>query len=204
MRRLVILVGIFFAIALPAAAQKLPKFEVYGGYEFEHFTTSDNSSGTLNGWSIQPAYYPFKFLGAVLDLGDEESPGYDQNNGTKVDASTHSYHAYIGPRFRLKLGRWTPFADVLFGGVYRTEETNTVAYFDSVTGDPVPTGTELSAAQFNFAVHADGGIDFKLTHHIAWRLEGGFVHTNYTITNAAIADPKQDNITASTGIVIRF
>jgi hypothetical protein len=205
MRRLAILVGLFFAVSLPASAQKLPKFEIYGGYLYAHFKTSDNSSGTLEGWTVAPAYYPFKNIGAVLELGDSESPGYTQDsNNTKVVASSHSYHAYIGPRVRIKLGRMTPFADVLFGGIYRTQLTNSVGYFDSVTGDPVPAGTQLSGAQFDFAIRADGGVDFKLAQHIAWRAEGGFVHWDYTISNAAIADPKQDNVTFSTGIVIRW
>src|ERR1700728_2083787 len=99
MRRLAILVGLFFAVSLPAAAQSLPKFEVYGGYEYAHFTTNDNSSGSLEGWSIAPAFYPLKFMGAVLDLGGSKSGGYEQPAGSgaistrEVDASTTSWHA---------------------------------------------------------------------------------------------------------------
>jgi hypothetical protein len=209
MRRLAILVGLFFAVSLPAAAQSLPKFEVYGGYEYAHFTTNDSSSGSLEGWSIAPAFYPLKFLGAVLDLGGSKSGGYEQPAGSgaistrEVDASSASWHALIGPRFRFKWRSMTPFGDILFGGVYRTEMKNSVGYFDTVDGDPVPPGTELSAAQFNFAIRADGGVDFKLFHHVAWRVEAGYLHTDYTITNPAIVDPSQRNIVATTGIVIR-
>jgi len=203
MRRLAILVGLIFAASISAGAQSLPKFEVYGGYLYTHFTTNDESSGNLEGWTVAPAYYPFKNFGAVLELGGSESPGYIQDsNASKVDASTHSYHVYIGPRMRFKAGRWTPFADILFGGIYRTRMTNSVGYFDSVTGDPVPAGTELSPGQFNFAIRADGGFDFKLAHHFAWRVEAGYVHWDYTVSNTAIADPAQHTGVVSTGIVI--
>jgi hypothetical protein len=210
MRRLAILVGLIFAVSLPAAAQSLPKFEVYGGYEYAHFTTSDSSSGSLQGWSVAPAFYPFKYLGAVLDLGGSKSSGYEQSAGSgaisnrEVDASSTSWHAFIGPRVRIKYKSLTPFGDVLFGGIYRTELVNSVGYFDTGTGDPVPAGTELSAAQFNFAIRADGGVDIKLFDHVAWRVEAGYVHTDYIITNSAIADPKQSDMVATTGILIRW
>jgi hypothetical protein len=204
MRRLAILAGLFIAISIPAGAQSLPKFELFGGYTYTHFTASDSASGHTNGWSVAPAFYPLKFLGVVFDLGGDDAKGYKQSDGSMVDAGIHSYRALIGPRFRIRVGRYVPFADFVVGGVYRGTETNSADYHDSTTGDPVPAGTELAKAQFNIAYAADGGIDYRLLRRLYVRGQVGWLHSDYTVTNAAIADPIQNSLTVSGGVVFGF
>jgi hypothetical protein len=203
MRRLAILLGVFFVASLSAASQNLPKADLFVGYNFSHFDTSDSNTGDSNGWNITPSFYFFKFLGISADVGGGRASGYTQSNGNHVDANIDTTHYLFGPRIRFGTRRFAPFAQFLIGGVQRSEVTNSAEFADAVTNDPVPTGTELSPSQFNLAIGASGGFDYGIAHHLALRAQYNWLHTDYTVSNTAIADPSSNNNGVSVGIVIR-
>jgi opacity protein-like surface antigen len=203
MRRIAILVSVLFVASLSAAAQDLPKADLFVGYTFSHFDTSDSNTGNTNGWNVTPSFYFFKFLGLSADIGGGHAGGYTQSNGSHVDAPIDTAHFLFGPRIRFGTRHFTPFAEFLIGGVARREVTNSAEFTDAATNDPVPANTELSPSQFNLAIGASGGFDYGLAHHLALRAQYNWLHTDYTVSNTAIADPSSSNNGVSVGIVIR-
>jgi hypothetical protein len=203
MRRLAILFGVFFVASLSAAAQNLPKADLFVGYNFSHFDTSDSNTGDSNGWNITPSFYFFEFFGISADVGGGRASGYTQSNGSHVDANIDSTHYLFGPRIRFGTSRFTPFAQFVVGGVERGTVTNSVGFADAATNDPVPANTVLSNSQFNLAIGASGGVDLRLVRHLALRAQYNWLRTDYTVANPAIADPTSNNNGVSVGIVIR-
>jgi hypothetical protein len=89
----------------------------------------------------------------------------------------HEEEVLFGPRFSATWGRFRPFADTEFG----------VAHIS----------TDVFGSSTAFAYTAGGGLDYRITRILAWRVEGGFVNTRFFHAS-------QGNIRASTGIVFRF
>ncbi len=133
-----------------------------------------NASGAsfnFNGGSGQFAYNLNTWLGAVGDFG-----GYYTGNG--FHGGVLSY--MLGPRINLRgRGRTTPFAQVLFGGAR------------SIDNSP----------QNAFAMTAGGGIDFKISEHLAIRpVQAEYFLTKFTDG----ASSHQNNFRYSAGVVFCF
>jgi hypothetical protein len=169
-----------FSTVASAQAEDNPKLELFGGYSYFHFEDPGNHLGgedaigplraNLNGGSGSIAFNPFKYLGVVADFG-----GYNNN----VDLGGTIFTYLFGPKVAFRTGRFTPFAQVLFGGAHLT------------------TGGGLSA----FAWAGGVGLDVNLTHLIGVRLfQVEYLRTdlNDGITNT------QNNLRASAGVVLRF
>jgi hypothetical protein len=164
------LLGIL-AFVLPAKAQEAtPKAELYGGYDYIQV----NDGGTaynFNGGSGQLAYNVTNWLGVAGDLG-----GYYTGDG--FHAGIFSY--LFGPRVSLRgHGKFTPFAQVLFGGAR------------SIDNSP------LNA----FAMIASGGIDYKISEHFAIRpVQAEYFQTRFMDG----ATNRQNNFRYSAGVVFRL
>ena len=133
-----------------------------------------NSGGTafnFNGGSGQFAYNANNWLGIVGDLG-----GYYTSNG--FGAGIFSY--LFGPRINLRgHGKVTPFAQALLGGARSIDNT------------------PLNA----FAMTAGGGVDFKISEHVAIRpVQAEYFLTKFTDG----ASSRQNSFRHSAGIVFRF
>jgi opacity protein-like surface antigen len=97
------------------------------------------------------------------------------------------YHTFLfGPQLSLRLEHITPFVHGLFG----------VAHEHADLTPSTPGGT-ASATGFSFAV--GGGLDANIASHLAFRLQGDYLHSN-------LFDPlpSQGNARFSTGLVFRF
>jgi len=156
LRKLSLLLGLFFLISLSAHAQGLSdKVELFGGYSYLHFDSSPigNPAGNLNGWELSGQYKVTNWIGGVADFsGDYGSLG---GVGTSV-------HAFLfGPQVSWP-ARVSPFAHVLFGG----------AHFD---------GGGFSGTAFASAV--GGGIDTKINDRFSWRIiQGDYLITRFGST----------------------
>ena len=179
---LVVLIAVA-GIALPAKAQdETPRLEVYAGYDYTRENATNHITGVPpsqsvngNGASGQLEFDATRWLGIVADLA-----GYAV--ARTGFATTHQVSFLFGPRANLRRGRLTPFAQVLFGGVWAE--------------DAIVLGSKTA-----FGMTAGGGLDFKLSRHIAIRpLQAEYFLTKFPdgLNN------RQNNFRYSAGIVFRF
>ena len=202
MRKLVWLCGLFLALAIPAMAQdELPKFDVFGGYSYVHFSISPGAGGggnitsNLNGGSGAAAFYPNNWLGLVADFGGYKfSTLHQGSTNPSVSGTAISY--LFGPRVRFGHGGVTPFAQVLFGGAHNGGITTGSATF-CAPGAPPCTVTKSDNA---FAMTAGGGADFKIARHFALRGQAEWLLTRFKQGGGTTGT--QNNARISVGIVI--
>jgi opacity protein-like surface antigen len=141
MKSSVFVLGSLLACAgvLGAQEETLPRFEVGLTYSGVHLNAAHNNAQiTGNGGSGQFEYNFNKWLGGITDLG-----GY-ANTRRGIDEKAFSY--LFGPRLNWRHNRWTPYAQALFGG---------------------SNGWSGSNTQNTFALAIGGGVDYRLTRHIA-------------------------------------
>lgn len=177
-------VAFLSVFVLGAQAQDTPKVDIFAGYSYvrQNPSASGVSSYSLNGGSASVAYNANNWLSGVADFGAYHS-GNILNSGADGTVSTFLF----GPRVSVRhFGRVTPFAEVLFG----------VAHADaSIAGG--------SGSDNAFAMTAGGGLDYRLTDHLAIRP----VKVDYLLTRFSESAPSrqsQNNLRVSTGIVFRF
>jgi opacity protein-like surface antigen len=173
MKKWVLLCGVTLLFSLSASAQDNPKAEVFGGYSYVH-SSDQGASDNFNGASGSVAYNLNDWLGAVGDFGVYHT------GSNRLDANAETY--MFGPKIAFRQsGRFTPFAQVLFGGAH------------------VTAGTYGSANAFAMAL--GGGVDVNATSHIAIRV----IQAEYLMTKFQDGGPdRQDNARISAGVVFRF
>jgi hypothetical protein len=177
-------------ISIPAAGQSLPRADVFGGYTYTNTHSSNGDSSNYNGASVGAAYYPSTWFGVAADVGRSTASGFKDSTGAHNVASSSATHYLFGPRFRLGNSRFTPFIETLVGGVNRS---NLMA----------SNGSILVGAQKSFGILAGGGLDIKLTSHIAIRpIDVGLLSTWFS-PGAGIHN-SQDDVSLSSGIVLRW
>ncbi|MFZ0734160.1 MAG: outer membrane beta-barrel protein [Candidatus Sulfotelmatobacter sp.] len=168
-----------------AAAQVPSSGNVYFGYTYYNTDLSLNR-GSLNGWQGTLEGKVFPMLGIVADLTGHYGtlsfnilcpPG--PGSCGPVRSNSHVYEAMFGPRVSFPVGRFRPFAEFEVGVAHAT------------------TGSAGLGTDTSFATALGGGIDYRLFHPVAWRVEGDYVRTDFFHTT-------QGNFRFSTGIVFRF
>lgn len=179
-----ILLGIFLAAGM-AQAQIPTSGNVFIGYSFSRSQTAPGAGNTvnLNGWegSLEGKFLPW--IGIVADFG----AGYGSNNFFPAitcpisgcgpqDHNVKRYTLLFGPRVSVPIGKFTPFAHALFGAAHANESGSTDTSFATAIG---------------------GGLDYRLVHGLAVRLQGDDVHTRFF-------GGRQDNLRISAGIDVRF
>lgn len=166
-------------ISVAAAAQIPTSGNIFIGYTFSRENAALGAPPTinLNGWegSLEGKLLPW--IGIVADL----SGGYGSTNQLVAgpgasNVKVRKYTFLFGPRVSIPIGRFTPFAHALFGAGH--------------INDAEITDT-------SFATAIGGGIDYRLIHGIAWRIQGDDVHTRFF-------NSTQDHFRFSTGIDFRF
>jgi hypothetical protein len=173
--------GILLISGIVASAQEsTPAIEIGANYSWFHVNSYNNGyHRTLNGGSGYFEYNLNKVVGLVGDFG-----GY-ANTNIGVDHRVFSY--MFGPRFNWRHSRLTPYVQFLFGGAYA---------WDSAVG--------ISTTQNGFASAAGGGLDFRLTRHIAFKpIQVEYVATQLpnAVTNV---NRNQNNIRYSAGVVFQL
>ncbi len=100
-----------------------------------------------------------------------------------------------GPRFSYrKFDRVTPFAQALFGGIHASDI--------AITGCTV--NCTFLPSENAFALTAGGGLDIKISHHIALRVvQAEYLMTRFENRNTA-SNSIQNDIRLSSGLVFRF
>ena len=141
MRKLLCAVVLFLLGSLAAVAQDFPKAEVFGGYQLTRL-----DSTTLNGWNGALTGNFNHWFGATPDF----SGAYKSENGVDFRNYTYTFGPTIAARHS---EAFTPFAHALFGGFHSS------ASFAGIGG----TGN-------GFAMIVGGGVDARLTPHIAVRV----------------------------------
>ncbi|MCG3162751.1 MAG: hypothetical protein JMDDDDMK_04081 [Acidobacteria bacterium] len=182
MRKLFLIAALALALPLIAQAQDAPSTEIFGGYSY--LRGDDGSDGVdLHGWNASFNQNIVKWAGIKADFSGHYG-GFTIVPGLGSDLSAHLF--LIGPQFTIrKSERLQPFAHVLLG-IARTD----ITYFD-VTG-------RITARDSAFALAVGGGLDVKVTDHLAVRL----FQTDYVLTR--FDDDNQHNFRASTGLVLRL
>ncbi len=206
-------VAVTMAVSSPLHAQAVeaghetPKLEL--SVDYSHFGVGvGNTEGTngnrmvgLNGGSASLALNFNRFVGIAGDVG-----GYDANKlelvGTGanqprvVGASGTAFTFLVGPRISLRNGtRFTPFMQVLAGGVHASPVTVKDCSGSACT--PLP-------AQTAFAMTAGGGLDLGLTRVFALRLvQAEYMMTRFGSVPGGVSGSQMD-LRLSTGILLRF
>lgn len=190
----------FFALAffmsLSALAQETPRVELFGGNSYGRIDTGLASSGdehhNLAGWNASVSVNLNSWFGVGADFAGYY--GTPEIKGAFPPVHERVYTFMAGPQiFYRRHERWTPFAHVLFGA------TKVHAF---VADD------SLRDTAFSMAV--GGGVDFKTTQHIAFRL----IQADYLMTRFKSASPlppfgnvgstSQHSVRISGGVVFRF
>jgi opacity protein-like surface antigen len=142
-------------------------------------------SFNLNGGEASLAYNANRCFSGVIDFG-----GYRTSqliSGEPGDFKGNMWTYLFGPRISYRhLGRFTPFAQTLFGIAHATSDTF------------------LVGNQTNFAMTVGGGFDYRLSHRLSVRL----IQADYLLTRfkefEASGRPTQNNVRLSTGVVFHF
>ena len=117
MRKLVCLLGWVLLFSLGAAAQDVPKVDLFAGYSYVHTSPGVAlSSFNANGGVGSVALNLTNWGSLVVEVGGIHASVI---NGTDVDATALTYMA--GPKITLfHRSRFSPFVQALFGFAERT------------------------------------------------------------------------------------
>jgi opacity protein-like surface antigen len=195
------------AVILFAPALMAQTFgNVYAGYSFlsndlhiqkqigESGTPSATGRGNLNGWNLSGEIKVFRWIGAVADFDGS----YGSVPGTGLDPFLFkpptyfhtSFYSYLfGPRVSVEIGKFRPFAEGLLG----------------VASQKVEFTSFESAHDSHFATAYGGGLDYRVSRRLAWRLEADYVGSRlFHGLQAGTSTPVQHNFRLSTGLVFRL
>jgi len=182
-----------------------PKVELFLGYSYLRGMPDlepANRLYWLNGGSMSIAYNFNRYLGLVADLGGFadskiEFPGTGGGASTVMSSYGAVFPYLFGPRLSFRgHERVTPFLQVLFGGIYATK-----VMMDSGCGG---AGCTPLPAENKFAWTGGGGLDVKVSHHVAIRIvQVEYLMTNFQNHNTGINE-LQNDMRFSSGIVFRF
>jgi len=207
-----------------------PKVQVFGGYSLLH-TNSGGVTGPLldsalaaptgtfgvssnfNGWNAEAQYNLKPWFGIVADFSGSYGSPITASSGSGVSGlpNGNSYSILFGPAlsYRTKL-RMTPFVHALFGFDRAHLDQSTI------TGLPVGSPDFSNAvSDTGFAMALGGGLDYRLSHHIALRLgQVDYLYTGHHLNSlyggafgpgmfSGLAT-HENNLRFSTGIVFKF
>src|SRR6516165_8957109 len=110
-----------FSPRVKAREIQTPKIELYGGYDYIRYNANPRINGvppsesfSANGITGQAVYNPNSRFGFVSELS-----GYSL--ARKAHSTTYQISYLFGPRVSLGRRVVTPFAQVLFGGVWAAD-----------------------------------------------------------------------------------
>ena len=128
--------------------------------------------------------------------------------GLNLDSDSRQHTFLFGPRVAARGDRVTPFAHALFGGAHISRD------FVVTPVTPVPPGigpVAFDASETAFAMAVGGGVDIKLTDHVALRaIQADYLMTRFdegrviTPFGQFPGSGSQHNARISVGVVFRF
>ncbi len=166
-----------------------PLVETGFNYTFTRINPGGSlTSYTANGGSGYVEYNLNHVVGLVADLGANT---IGTVNGYALNNTTFTY--LFGPRFNWRLSRFTPYVQTLVGG----------ARFSNAY-DPGSASPVLGVSENSFAAAIGGGVDVRLTDHIALKP----IQVEYLMTQLPSefvnVNQVQNNLRYSAGVVFRF
>ncbi len=188
-------VGVAFGIliaATMASAQIPASGNIFIGYSFERTNWSGLNSTlglpigkpNLNGWEASLEGKVLPHVGIVTDFashyGSQTFNVVPPGEPANANVTGHQWEVMFGPRLSVGVGKFTPFAEAMFG----------VAHIHN--GGDLPSSSNTS-----FASAIGGGLDYRLIRLVAVRVEGDYLRTSFFSTT-------QNNFRLSTGVVFRF
>jgi opacity protein-like surface antigen len=167
MRKLVAAAGLLMLVPFALMAQDVPKAELYTGFSYLRLEKTNQM-----GWDSAIAGTINKNLAIVTDASGYYGSDSNTVNGItrKFDRSFHS--VLVGPRVSDPRGRFTPFAQALFG--WTREHVNQT--FTSGTTPILSSNTSANA----FGVSLGGGLDYNLNPSASLRI----LQVDYMMFNA--------------------
>jgi hypothetical protein len=183
--------GFIVAIALcgSALAQVPTSGNIFVGYSLNHGDAGSGNTTNLNGWEGSLEGKIFPHIGLVADVsGHYGSQNYAggcvEDNGGPVCGVVHAdnsvYNILFGPRVSFSVGNLRPFAHVLVGASHTSA-----------------SGTGFSTSDTSFGDAIGGGLDYRIFHAFAWRVQGDFLETRFY-------GGTQNDFRFSTGLVLHF
>lgn len=173
-----------------------PKVEIFAGYSYLYPNT------TATGY-LPNGIVPVSSCLCAIPAGGGASVTYDFNHwlGLTVDASAHvdhqsgtsaqrignadAYNISVGPQFKLRRHRFSPFAEVLFGG------------------------DRLAPSVFHqndsFGLVAGGGLDASLGRHFDLRLvQADFIYADHHFAPSPVISTQEHGLRLQAGVVFVF
>lgn len=210
MRRILLVVSLFFLLPLCAKAQETPTAEVYGGYSFLHAEKGRD----FHGWNGSVCVNLNKWFGVVADASGHYdatsssfvvtvpvTPGFPPTPefpviafNTKTSTSIHT--VMVGPRFSYrKTEKLTPFAHALFGVSRAHTRLRSV--------DGISETFTFSDNNTTFAMAIGAGLDVKISKLLALRV----IQADYLYNQSGsgrLSSESRHNLRAGVGLVFRF
>ncbi len=157
-----------------AAAQEVPRFQTYFGYDYARmYPSQELPQFRASGGNMQLVYNFNKWISGVADLGALHNNSFA---GFDIDNTTWNY--VFGPRITLrKWSRVQPFVQALFGGAYYSASAPINGFVPAIVSNPIvpitpvsiPLTARITSHQNGFAMLAGGGVDIKINKHIYFR-----------------------------------
>ncbi len=182
MRKVMFLSGLVFLCSLSAAAQDVPKIDLFAGYTYVHTGPEITlPSFNANGGVGSVAFNLTNWGSLVVEVGGIHA---SEINGVDVDATAFTYMA--GPKITLfHRSKLSPFAQALFGFAHTNAAFNQTTFNHN-----------------NFAMSPGVGLDWNATHHLGIRLG----QLDYLLTRIPTSTNQVNwnNFRYSAGVVLRF
>ena len=148
--------------ALLAQPEAPARFQIYGGYSYlsNSLNGVPGSEQPLNGWDASVAFPSWHGLRFKIDVS-----GYI---GTNLGAPQHPYFLLGGAQYTWRLKRESGFVEGL-GGTGGANQS-------------WPANGALGQTA-SFASLLGGGLDSRLREHLAFRVEGGYQYSYFSLEN---------------------
>ena len=194
--------SLWLCIALPCAlsaqmtgsdAASYNRYDLFGGYSFLSNSFNDYSfPGTshvpLNGWDAGLAFRAWHKLdnsswhrlGVKVDVS-----GY---YGTSLGSPQRPIFLLVGPQYTWTFGKNRPFIEGQVG-------------FGHINSDGL---TPYATSNNSFAAFVGAGYDRQITPRLAFRFDGGMLHTNFSSGSPEIHGVPNSFARISTGLVWHF
>jgi hypothetical protein len=208
-RKSLVVIGTVLLSALVASAADFSRYETFLGYDFVGYYPNTNAipKAHFNGGSGQFVYNFSGWFGAVADVG-----AVHKGIWGGVDADTTVANYVFGPRVTFpNSGKIKPFFQVLFGGAYGTTSAQVsllpnggaILPPNFVLNPNLPVTARLHASSNAFAMMAGGGVDIKLSKHMAFRpIEFDYYLTRFSTPELGTSN--QNNWRYSGGVNFMF
>jgi opacity protein-like surface antigen len=186
MKKSITVIAGALAFALVATATDIPKFETFLGYTYVRANQFNQNTGLgqkiggfdMDGGSAQFIYNANHWLSGVADIG-----AVAKGNVGIVNVEDTTAFFMFGPRASYRRhGRFTPYAQILFGGANRSISRKVSAVTDLDTpifpvvnplnlfpGPGVDITARVSASQTAFAMAVGGGLDMRISKRFSFR-----------------------------------